>query len=610
LWGTDGTIQDIDKSNFFRLSGYAHIKIPQIEGLSYRLQYSINTTYNTQNRFYYEDYYVGEHSTGYYARYTPAELQKRLSQANGYNRLTTDYDYVFDNIINYNREFNDHFLDVTLVATRDYSYWKRNTISGNNYALAGSTSLGAEGMSKAEIQKASTDITKRTNVGYLGRISYAFRDRYHLTASVRRDGASVFGKENKWGVFPSVGAAWTISEENFFNADGLVDYLKIKASYGKNGNQGLSPYETLARVRNGVDGSIEYEFGDAPSTILYGIQQSNLANPNLGWETTTSFNGGFQSALLNNRVFVDMDFYFSQTTDQIFNRVIPTMTGFNSIKSSLGQVDNSGVEIDVRSINLESGDLRWETGLAFWMNRNKVASLYGDDLDGDGKEDDDIGNRLFIGKSLGAIYGYEYIGVVQEDDTDYITNVGAEPGDPMFKDLDGDGLITADGDRKILGYRKENFRMSLSNTVTYKNFSLYFMFTGIFGGSKDNYYLRENRAHNSFRSRFDVNEPDHDWWTPENKSEEYLRPNYLGNRYLGLQSRGFVKLQNVSLSYKLPNTLVSRMGIQGLEVYSSASNVFTITDWYGGGDPELGITPYSGTYPVPTTVTMGLNVSF
>ncbi|WP_347840579.1 TonB-dependent receptor [uncultured Draconibacterium sp.] len=611
LWGTDGeTVDDIDKSNFFRFSGYAFVQVPKIKGLTYRLQYSANTKYSRQDRFYYENYYVGEHSTGYYARYTPAELQKRLSQANGYNRLTNEYNYVLDNIVNYKREFGDHYVDATLVATRDYSYWKRNEMTGSNFESAGNTSLGVNGLPKAEVQKIYTNIVKRTNIGYLGRLSYAFKDRYHLTASVRRDGASVFGSDNKWGYFPSVGAAWTVSEEDFFNNDGVVNYLKMKLSYGKNGNQGLSPYQTLAKVSSGPDGSIEYEFGDRPSSIIYGVKQDNLANPNLGWETTTSLNGGFQSALLDSRIIVDLDFYFSTTTDQIFNRGIPIMTGYNSILSTFGELDNKGLEIDVTTVNIDNGNFKWDSHLSFWLNRNKIVSLYGDDNDGDGVEDDDIANSLFIGKSLGAIYGYEYIGVVQEDDTDYIEKNSAQPGDAMFRDLDGDGVITADDDRKILGFRKENFRMSLSNTFTYKNFSLYMMFTGIFGGGKDNYYLSENPAHNSFRTRFDINEPDHDWWTPENKSEKYLRPNYLGGRYLGLQSRGFVKLQNISLSYKLPKAILSDVGIAGLEVFTSASNVFTITNWYGGGDPELGITPYSGSYPVPTTVTMGLNVSF
>ncbi|MCG8311410.1 MAG: TonB-dependent receptor [Cytophagales bacterium] len=624
LWGTDGTIDDVDKSHFYRLATYALIKVPKVDGLTYRFNYSINSNLDIQDRFYYETHGVGEAvAEPYIDRYSPAELQKLLSGANGYNNRTNRYSYVMDNIINYKRELGDHYVDVTAVATRDYSYSKLLSAIGRDFSVNGNTLLGVDGIHKAAVQNVDINVIERANVGYLGRIAYAYKDKYHVTASMRRDGASVFGEDQKWGNFPSVGVAWTVSEEGFMSNMDKLNYLKVKFSYGKNGNQGLIPYQTLARVNSGNDGGIRYEFGDAPQTILYGISQANLGSPNLGWETTTAFNGGFQSAWLNNRVFLDLDFYFSETTDQIFERQIPIMTGFESIFSSLGQVNNNGIEISLRTVNIDNSNLKWSSGLIFWRNRNKIESLYGDDLDGDGKEDDDIANSLFVGKPIDAIYGYEYIGVVQEDDAEYIANVGALPGDPMFRDISGpngtpDGIITADHDRKILGYRQENFRLSLSNTVEYKNFSLYVMLTGIFGGGKDNYFMSENPRHNSFSGRFDTNEIDHDWWTPENKSNTYLRPDYVpDNRYLGLQSRGFVKIQDVNLSYRLPKGVFKSIGLNSLEVYANIRNLYTFTDWFGGGDPEAGIRADFQSYghdveryPVPRTFSAGLKVSF
>jgi len=616
LWGTDGTIDDIDKRNFYRLSAYALVDIPKIDGLTYRFNFSINANHNQRDRFVYEDYYIGEATTvPYIDRYSAGELAKRLSQANGYNNRTNSYTYVMDHILNYKKLLGDHYLDATLVATRDYSYSKLVSATGSDYSVNGNTLLGVDGIHKAAVQKTNLDVVERANIGYVGRLAYAYKDKYHLTGTMRRDGASVFGEDQKWGDFRSLGVAWTATEEDFLSGFESLDYLKIKASYGKNGNQGLAPYQTLARVASGNDGGIRYEFGDAPSSILYGVEQSNLGSPSLGWETTTAFNGGFQSTWFDNRVFLDLDFYFSETSDQIFSRQIPIMTGFSSIFSSLGQVDNKGVEISLRTVNISNQNLKWSSGLTFWQNRNKIVSLYGDDNDGDGKEDDDIANSLFIGKSLGAIYGYEYVGVVQEDDTEYIENVGAEPGDPMFKDLSGpdgvpDGIISADYDRKILGYRKENFRLSLSNTVEYKNFSLYVMVSGIFGGGKDNFYMRENPLHNSFKDRYATNEIDHDWWTPENKSEKYLRADAYSNRYLGLQSRGFVKIQDINLSYKLPKETLSAIGLNSMELYTSIKNQYTFTNWFGGGDPEAGIRPDDNTQPVPTIYTLGMKLSF
>lgn len=616
LWGTDGSIKDVDDRNFYRLSTYALIKVPQIDGLTYRFNFSINSNNNIRDRFVYEDYYVGEAtSTPYLDRYSPGELAKRLSQANGYNNRTNSYTYVMDHILNYKKVLGDHYLDATLVATRDYSYSKLVSIEGSDYSSNGNTLLGTDGIHKAAVQKSNLDVEERANVGYVGRLGYAYKDKYHLTATMRRDGASVFGEDQKWGDFQSLGVAWTASEEDFISGSEKLNYLKIKASYGKNGNQGLDPYQTLARVASGNDGGIRYEFGDAPSTILYGVDQTNLGSPSLGWETTTAFNGGFQSIWFNNRVFFDLDFYFSETSDQIFSRQIPIMTGFSSILSSLGQVDNKGIEISLNTVNVSSENFKWSSGLTYWKNRNKIVSLYGDDVDGDGKEDDDIANSLFIGESLQSIYGYDYIGVVQEDDTEYIENVGAEPGDAMFRDISGpdgvpDGIISADYDREILGNRKENFRLGLSNTFEYKNFSLYVMISGIFGGGKDNFYLRENELSNSFKDRYATNEIDHDWWTPENKSEKYLRADAYSNRYLGLQSRGFIKIQDINLSYKLPREVLGSIGLNSLELYTSINNQFTFTNWFGGGDPEAGIRPDDNTPPVPTTYTMGLKLSF
>ncbi|AWW28676.1 SusC/RagA family TonB-linked outer membrane protein [Echinicola strongylocentroti] len=616
LWGTDGTIDDVDVRHFFRLATYGVLSVPKIEGLTYRFNFSINSYLEINDRFYYEDYYVGEQlEQPYIDRYTPSALSQRLPQANGYNNHTKRYSYVLDNIINYKKQIGNHYLDLTLVATRDFTHSKLNSSMGSDYSANGNTLLGVNGIHKATVQRVDLDIVERANIGYLGRLGYAFRDKYHLNATLRRDGASVFGQGNKWGNFPSLGVAWTASEEPFLKGSKVLDYLKLKASYGRNGNQGISPYGSLARVASGSDGGIRYEFGDAPSTILYGIAQSNLASPNLGWETTTSFNGGLQSEWLDNRLLFELDFYYSKTTDQIFQRQIPIMTGFGSIVSSLGQVNNRGVEVNLKSINISNEKFKWSSGLIFWQNRNKIVSLYGDDIDGDGSEDDDISNGLFIGKSLGAIYGYDFIGVVQEDDTEYIENVGAVPGDPKFQDISGpegipDGIITADYDRKILGYRKENFRLSLSNTFEYSNFSLYVMVTGIFGGGEDNFYLKENPRYNSFRDRFDTNEIDHDWWTPENKSNTYLRPDYVGTRYLGLQSRGFVRIQDVNLSYRVPRNILEKYRINSLELYSSIQNLHVFTDWFGGGDPEAGKRPDDSLYPVPRTFSMGLKVSF
>lgn len=613
LWGTDGTRDLFDKRNYFRLAANATVKIPYVEGLKYTLNYSLSSQYRRQDNFYYEDFYIAQQSDteDYYSRYSDEAIQANLSQASGSNNRYRDYNYVMDHIISYNKDFNNHSLDLTLVATRDYRKYDVSTISGSNYEALGNTSLGVNGITYASEINNSYDVIERSNVGYLGRLAYAYDDKYHLTTAIRRDGASVFGENQRFGTFWSVGGAWTISKEDFMSNADYVDYLKLNASYGTNGNQGVTPYETLSQVITGQPGDIEYAFGDNPSELEYGIEQTTLGNQELGWEKTTSLNLGLHSAFLSNRIFLDVDAYFSSTRDQIFTRNIPTTSGFSSILASLGQIDNQGVEISLRTKNFETKDFSWTSDLKYWKNRNKIAELYGDDIDGDGVEDDDISNSLFVGKSLGAIYGYEYVGVVQTSDSDYIDATGASPGDPMYKDLDGDGVITADGDRKILGYSVPNFRMSLANTFTYKNWSLYTLFTGTFGGN--GYYLGSNPRHNSLQSRADWNDVDSgEWWTAENQSTTNLRPGFDDTRYLGLQSRSFIRLQNVNLTYKFnPESLKKlNIGLKSLDMYMSADNPVIFTDWFGGGDPEAGIIAGSGSMPVMSSYTFGVNVSF
>lgn len=613
LWGTDGTRDLFDKRNYFRLAANTTVKIPWIEGLKYSFNYTLSSQYRNLDNFYYESYYVGLPTEGqsYFDRYSQASLQSNLSQANGSNARYKDYNYVMDNIISYSNRFGKHNVDVTLVATRDYRKYDVSTLSGNDYAALGNTNLGVNGITFATTQNNSYDIVERSNVGYLGRLSYGFDDKYNLSAAVRRDGASVFGEDKRFGTFWSVGGAWTLSQENFLKGSNVLNYLKINASYGTNGNQGLDPYETLSGVITGQPGDIEYAFGDNPSESEFGIEQTSLGNQDLGWEATTSLNFGIHSAWLNNRITLDADVYFSKTEDQIFSRNIPSTSGFTSILASLGRLDNQGVEISLGTTNIETENFSWTSNVTYWKNRNEIVSLYGDDIDGDGVEDDDISNSLFIGESLGAIYGYEYIGVVQESDTQYIADTGASPGDAMYRDLDGEAGITAAGDRKILGFSTPNFRMGFSNTFRYKDFSLYTLFTGTFGG--DNYFLGSNPRQNSLQNRFDFNDLDNgDWWTPENQSTTNLRPDFNDSRYLGLQSRGFVRLQNVNLTYKFRPELLERLdiGINSLDMYFSADNPMLFTNWYGGGDPERGIAAQSGTLPVMSAYTFGINVSF
>jgi TonB-linked SusC/RagA family outer membrane protein len=611
LWGvTNGSRDNMDIRDNFRVNTFAVVKLPYVPGLSYRFNYAGNLSKAQSGDFYYETNSVREGTYNDESRYSPTAYQSLLSNANGNINNNSTSSYVLDNILSYKNTFGKHFIDLTAVATRDRRNYSEIISRGSNFAANGNTTLGIDGLQKATVQKVEQSKNQRSNIGYLGRVSYAFDNRYLLTASIRRDGASVFGVDRKWGNFVALGLAWNITREDFLNDLSYLNNLKVKLSWGKNGNQGLDPYGTLSTVKNAATGGVRYEFGN--STVLYGMQSDALGNANLGWEATQSWNTGFESAWLNNRLFVDLDLYFSQTTDQIFTRDIPVMTGFKTIKSSMGQVNNRGIELTIRSINVATHDLQWTSGLTFWLNRNKLAHLYGDDLDGDGKEDDDISNSRFIGKPLGAIYGYVQDGIVQADDVEYIAANGVSPGMPKYKNIDGssDGKITVT-DRDILGYTSPNFRLNLSNTLTYKNWDLYAMLTGTFGGG--GYYLKSNTAAFATNTSglFNSNGIYIPWWTPENRSNTYTSATFSGDggRFQGLQNRAFVRLQDVTLSYTFREAWVKKLNIQNLKLFLTGKNLFTITDWKGG-DPEVGTPVRGDTYPVLTSFTFGANISF
>jgi hypothetical protein len=398
-----------------------------------------------------------------------------------------------------------------------------------------------------------------------------------------------------------------------------LNNLKLKLSFGQNGNQGLKPYSILARVNNGLTAENFYEFSDTQDKMYYSIVQSSMGNNNMGWEKTGAWDYGFESSWLKNRLTLDVSLYNSKTTDQIFERTIPSMTGFSKIYASMGQVNNSGVEATLRTVNVANKDWTWSTFVTFWKNNNKLIHLYGDDLDGDGKEDDDIASSLFIGKSLGAIFGYKQVGIVQEEDTEYIERTSSQPGNPKYDDMvDGVPGLTSD-DRMIVGYKKENFNLNLGTTLRYKDFELYVLAVGKFGGN--NQYMLSNELayrhyHEPRRSLDETTFFNRSYWTPENRNNTYPRIDFRSDgRFLGLQSRTWVRLQNISLSYTFKDTWLRPYGIQSLKLFVAAKNVAIFSNWVGL-DPEYGLgwldenIEDKNTYPVPAVYTIGLNLSF
>ena len=593
----------------YRLNTALTVKCPWVEGLSFKMNFLKHDIEACTENFVYERYYVKDGSYKDDTRYAPSTLQGLLVNANGSIKHEKTNGYVLDFILNFTRDFGRHSVDATLVSTRDWTTYDWDQTSGSNFSSNGNTLLGIAGLQKADRIELTQNGSSAANVGYLARVMYSYDNRYSLTASYRRDGSSFFGTNKKWGNFFSFGAAWTPSREAFWKDDlkGVLSDFKVKASWGRNGNQGLPAFGTLSAVQNGNSGSQRYEFdGD---DIIYGLIQSGLGNPELGWESTDALNVGVESAWFGGRLHLDVDGYYSQTHDQIFSRDIPIPNGFERMSSSMGQIDNWGVEATVSGTAVKVGDFCWNSGMTFWWSRNKLVHLYGEDLDGDGKEDDDVASSRFIGYGLGAIYGYVQDGIVQVDDYDYIGIHGTEPGYPKYVDLNGDDRITTD-DRTILGFTSPNFKLNWHNTLSWRGLELYAMISGTFGG--DHHWLRNNP--NAYRINGygypTGNCLDIPYWTESNPSNVYPSASFTSDsRFIGLQDRTFVRLQDITLTYNFPRKWLSRANIGALKVYLSGRNLVTLTNWVGD-DPETGSYVLTNAMPVAKSLALGMSINF
>lgn len=597
LWNTYNGVDSDSKGSSQVLGGFLNVKIPWIDGLSYRITGTYTKRNSESNYFVHEnnfpDLNLGDEG------YTTDVYKTQLINTSGSISTSSYNTWVLDNILSYTKTFNRHYVNATLVYTRDETVMDSRYYTGSDFTGVGNTLLGVYGLPNAEVQKIQSVSNVRTaNVGYLARVNYSYADKYHLNAAVRRDGASVFGQNKKWGIFPSIGFAWSMSQENFMKdlRSKFLDDLKLKISWGKNGNQSISAYSTLSPVSMGRNGQNIYYFDNE---VAYGQRITAIGNPDLGWEETTSFNGGFETMMFRGRLSADVNVYTSSTVNQIFDRTIAPMgSGMTTQKATMGQIDNWGIEAMLHGSIIRSGDWRWNASMTFSLNRNKLVDLYGNG-------EDDIANSRFLGKSLGAIYGYVWDGVVQKGEENYMSNITAVPGDAKYKDVKPDGKLTEE-DRTILGYSKESFRMSMSHTISWKNLSLYMMFNGVFAGGEYG-FARNNSAYLTEDSYFYHNTLDHPYWTESNPSDVYPRWSYNESRFIALQRYTFIRLSDLNLSYSFNPSLLNKVGIKGLRAYISASNVFCWAPEWEFSDPE--VRSYSSPQ-LPKSVSVGLNLKF
>ena len=551
--------EDIRNSLFF--VGNAKINIPFIDGLSYDFNYS-NTYWNRKNNTYY-----------------PSDIADGMANKGKAEKMPEEKrSWIFNNIITYLRTFGDHSVNATLLYSREKYTGEKFRFRAENFD---NESLGFDQMQLGT--KLSTDENQKwqeTGVSYMGRLNYTYKNRYMATATVRRDGFSGFGADSKYVTLPSFSLGWVASEEQFMEKLDWL-YLKLRLSYGQNGNQGAGRYSSLAKMKTG-----NYVYGSSTGVGVY-PDHEQLGNASLAWEKTSSFNLGIDFGLLDNRrISGSVDIYTSKTTDVLVKRKLPWSSGYEQGWTNIGGVNTKGIDIELRSNNLTTKDINWTSAFTFSLSRDEISKLYGKG------GDTDTGNSWFVGEPIQSLYNYNIIGIWTEEElyNGTIYN-GWAPGQWKYEDLNGDGKIDPDNDRKVVGYKSPNFRFSFSNTFAYKNWSLYFMLNSIQGGN--GYYMLNNAEFLNVASRSDdvyrVNQPAiRQYWRPDNGVTNatgiYNSQPQSGAIY---QSRSFVRLQDVSLMYKFsPKLLKTIGGFEYLQLYISGKNLYTWTNWQGW-DPEI-----------------------
>lgn len=530
--------------------------------------------------------------------------------------------WLMEALLKYSNTFNENH-NFSIFGGVTFEEFLTRTVQANARGFLSDvtgTNLLQSGDGDANDDVASGKIKNQLN-GFIGRATYDFKGKYLLTASFRVDGSSRFSDENKYAFFPSASVGWRISEEDFLVDSEIVDELKLRLGYGELGNQGINNFETIQTLTAGGSSV----FG---GSVVQGVVASRLPNPDLKWETTKEINIGLDYAIFNNRISGSIDYFYRTTSDQLFNKPLPSVVGFTNVRVNLGEVVNKGVDFNLGTINIDKEDFKWSSNLNLSFLKNEVTVLP------DFTQEIITGqigtfisqyNITRVGNSLSSFYGHEIDGIFQVGDdiensaTPFSVADGYSPGMPRFVDQNEDGIINAD-DRVVLGDPFPDFTFGFNNTLKYKDLSLEIFVQGVQGiESLDANVTESLYPTNDFRNS--ITRYFTDRWTVDNPSNSLPsgeNPSLYGGAYainsLTVTDASFVRLKNVTLGYQIP--IKESWGLAGLGVFIAADNLLTITD-FEGYDPDASAegtgsvsrSSYNS-FPLARTIRVGLDVKF
>lgn len=627
--------RNYNKKFNFRVSTYLEATI--FKGLTYRTELSAD--YNNNKYYYYmPDYKFGVKTS-----------DSRTSQ---WTSTNSKY-WSWRNILTYANTFGKHSINAMLGQEMSHNHYETQVTSANGFPSNSATdpSAGSNDSSSPVGYQDNSSI-----FSYFGRAFYSYDDRYLATFTLRRDGSSMFADGHRWGWFPSAALAWRVSGEKFMQNVKWINNLKLRAGWGETGNQNVRQWAYMALLTT----------YNTPWGV--GVLNGNNANPDLKWETTKSWNLGFDLSVLNNRIDIVFDWYYKKTNDLLMELDLPAFLGSGGGSNygtaanpwgNVGSLRNTGIEFTINSININKKNFQWSSNFVFSLNRNKVLSL--DTETGTlpqtfqvGSETATVTNTV-VGQPMAQFWGYKVIGRFDKPEDFYykdaqgnvkqvalptgcsIGKSGSWLGDYRFADLNGDGVID-NNDQTFIGNPEPKFTFGFGNTLSWKGWDFSFQFTGSYGNKVLNYNRRQLEITGSTSNlltsvlnyarveKIDPNGPDdyRNYWVTNASSTTmprlYTESYSNGNNRVSdafVEDGSYIRLQNVSLSYTFPKKWIEHLYLSNVKLYMNIQNLFTITK-YDGYDPEVG-SLYGDAlkngidynrYPSPRIYTFGINVSF